>query len=68
MLFETAGCRTETLAAHLLFVVERPRDLVVVSRPEVDHDVLVAEEEHDGARVVQLVHVVKVRHLATEER
>lgn len=28
---------------------------------------LVAEEEHDGARVVQLVHVVKVRHLTREE-
>lgn len=28
------------------------------------HDVFVAEEEHDSARVVQLVHRVEVRHLA----
>jgi len=50
--------------AHLLLVVERPGDLVVVSGSKVDHDVLVAEEEHDGARVVQLVHVVEVGHLS----
>jgi hypothetical protein len=30
---------------------------------QVDHDVLVAEEEHRGAGVVQLVHGVEVRHL-----
>ena len=28
---------------------------------------LVAEEEHDGARVVQLIHVVEVRHLSRDE-
>lgn len=48
---------------HLMFVVERPVDLVVVARAQVDHDVLVAEEEHDGARVIELVHRVEVRHL-----
>lgn len=48
---------------ELLLVVEHPVDLVVVSRPEVDHHVLVAVEEHDGARVVELIHPVKVGHL-----
>ena len=57
-----------TCHTHLLLVVEGPRDLVVVTRAEVDHDVLVAEEEHDGAGVVQLVHVVEVRHLSAEEK
>lgn len=45
-------CRQTFCSPHLLLVVERPRDLVVVSGAEVDHDVLVAEEKHDGARVV----------------
>ena len=40
-----------------------PSDLVVVARPQVDHDVLVAEEEEAGAGVVQLVHGREVRHL-----
>lgn len=40
---------------HLLLVLQRPVDLVVVAGAQVDHDVLVAEEEHHGARVVQLV-------------
>lgn len=33
------------------------------TRPQVNHDVLVSVEEHDGARVVQLVHRVEVGHL-----
>ena len=48
---------------HLLLVVDGPVDLVVVPRPQVDHDVLVPVEEHDGARVVELVHCVEVGHL-----
>ncbi|CAN8003102.1 unnamed protein product, partial [Ixodes hexagonus] len=48
---------------HLLLVLQGPVDLVVVARAQVDHDVLVAEEEHDRARVVQLIHLVEVRHL-----
>lgn len=50
-------------SACLLLVVEGPRDLVVVSGAEIDHDVLVSEKEHHGAGVVQLVHIVEVRHL-----
>jgi len=39
---------------ELLLVLEDPVELVVVAGAEIAHDVLVAEEEHDGARVVQL--------------
>lgn len=48
---------------ELLDVVHGPVDFVVVARPEVDHDVLIAEEEHGRARVVELVHLVKVGRL-----
>lgn len=47
---------------HLLFVLERPVDLVVVTGAQIDHDVLVSEEEHHRARIVELVHLVEVRH------
>ena len=47
---------------HLALVVEHPVDLVVVAGAEVAHHVLVAVEEHDGALVVQLVHLVEVGH------
>lgn len=47
---------------HFLLVFQRPVDFVVVSGAQVDHDVFVAEEKHDRARVVQFVHFVEVRH------
>lgn len=36
---------------------------VVVASAKIYHHVLIAEEEHDGARVVQLVHDVEVGNL-----
>ena len=48
---------------ELLLVLQGPVDLVVVSCPEIDHDVLVPEEEHHRRRVVQLVHGVEIRDL-----
>eukprot|EP00306_Pavlova_sp_CCMP459_P021172 CAMPEP_0185541328 /NCGR_PEP_ID=MMETSP1381-20130426/1892_1 /TAXON_ID=298111 /ORGANISM="Pavlova sp., Strain CCMP459" /LENGTH=184 /DNA_ID=CAMNT_0028153231 /DNA_START=988 /DNA_END=1543 /DNA_ORIENTATION=- len=48
---------------HLLLVCQGPVDLVVVTRAQVDHDMLVPEEEHDSARVVEFVHGVEVGHL-----
>ena len=50
------------LKFHLanLLVFHGPVDLVVVSGAQVNHHVLVAEEEHDGAGVVELVHLVEV--------
>ena len=35
---------------HLLLVLDGPVDLVVVARAQINHHVLVAEEEHDLAR------------------
>ena len=40
---------------ELVRVIERPIDFVVISRSEINHDVLVSEEEHDRARIIQLV-------------
>lgn len=40
---------------HLLFVLQRPVNLVVVTSAQIDHDVLVAEEEHAGAWIIQFV-------------
>ena len=48
---------------ELLLVLQHPLDLVVVARAQVDHHVLVSEEEHEGALVVELVHLVEVGHL-----
>lgn len=48
----------------LLVVLNGPVDLVVVTSAQIYHDVLVAVEEHARARVVQLVHLVEVWHLA----
>lgn len=48
---------------ELLLILQHPVELVVVARAEIAHHVLVAEKEHDGAGVVQLVHAVEVGHL-----
>ena len=40
-----------------------PVDLVVVTGSQIDHNVLVSEEEHHRAWVVQLVHLVEVWYL-----
>ena len=48
---------------ELLLVLESPVDLVVVPGAKINHNVLVPEEEHDGGRVVELVHGVEIRDL-----
>lgn len=48
---------------ELLFVLQNPLDLVVVASAQIDHHVFVSEEKHEGAFVVQLVHLVEVGHL-----
>lgn len=48
---------------QLLLVLQHPVQLVVVSGSEIAHHVFVAEEEHDGHGIVQLVHLVEVGHL-----
>jgi hypothetical protein len=47
----------------LLLILEHPVQLVVISRAEIAHHVLVAEEEHHRDRVVQLVHLLEIGHL-----
>lgn len=53
---------------ELLLVFENPVDLVVVSGSAVDHDVLVAEEEHDGAGIVQLCRLCRLVSLWSTAR
>lgn len=53
---------------EFLLVRHRPVDLVIVSRAQVNHDVLVAEEEHDRAGVVELVHRIEGWHLHRRAR
>ena len=48
---------------QLLLILQSPYHLVIVSCAEVDHDVSVAEEKHDSARVIQLVHCTEVGYL-----
>lgn len=48
---------------ELLLVFENPLDLVVVTSTQIDHHVFVSEEEHEGAWVVELVHLVEVGDL-----
>lgn len=45
---------------QLLLVFQHPVQLVVVSRAEIAHHMLVAVEEHDRHPVVELVHLVEV--------
>lgn len=42
---------------QLLLVLQHPVQLVVVAGTKIAHHVFIAEEEHDGHRVVQLVPV-----------
>ena len=48
---------------QLLLILQHPVQLVVVTRPKITHHMLVAKEEHQCHRVVQLVHLFEVRHL-----
>ena len=45
---------------HLLLIVERPIDLVVVPSAEVDHDMFITKKEHDCTGIVQLIHGVEI--------
>ena len=38
------------------------RTLIIVTSAEIDHDMLVAIEEHDRNGVVELIHLVEVGH------
>lgn len=47
---------------EFLFVFKDPVKFVVVTSPEIAHHMLVTEEEHDSACIVQLVHGFEVRN------
>ena len=48
---------------HFLLIFHCPINLIVVSRPQIDHYVFVSVKKHDCARIVYLVHLVKVGNL-----
>ncbi len=48
---------------QLLLILQYPVELIVVSRPEIAHHVLVAEEEHERHWIVQFIHLLEVRDL-----
>lgn len=48
---------------ELLLVVKNPVQFVVVTGAKIAHYVFVAEEEHDCAGVVQLVHGIEIGDL-----
>lgn len=47
---------------HLALVLQEPIQLVVVTRSKIAHHVLVPEEEHNGHRIVKLVHGLEIRY------
>lgn len=48
---------------ELLGVLESPVDLIIVTSAQIDHDMLIAVEEHCRARIVQFVHFIEVGDL-----
>ena len=44
----------------LLLILQHPVQLVIISRSKITHHVFVTEEEHDSARIVQLVHGLEI--------
>jgi hypothetical protein len=48
---------------ELLLVLKNPFDLIIVTGAQIDHHVLVSEEEHERTRVVKFVHLVEVGDL-----
>lgn len=58
--YETAALLGTTIDGlddvdELLLILENEVELIVVTGSQIHHDQLVAEEEHDGHRVVQLI-------------
>jgi hypothetical protein len=46
---------------HLLFILQCPVDLVIIPRPQINHHMFIAEEEHHRTGIVKLVHFVEIR-------
>lgn len=61
-LFRTLVNRLDDID-QLLFILQYPIQLVVITGPKIAHHVLVSEEEHQGHRVVEFVHLFEIGHL-----
>lgn len=64
--FSFAGPAVDDFADidQVLRLFEDPVDLIIVAGAGVDHDVLVAIEEHQSHLVVELVHGVEIRYFS----
>ena len=49
---------------HFLLAVDGPVDFVIITCAKIDHNMLVPVEKHNSARIIELVHLVKVGHLS----
>ena len=49
---------------HFLLAVDGPVDFVIIACAKIDHNMLVSVEKHNSARIIELVHFVKVGHLS----
>src|SRR6266540_3297122 len=47
---------------ELLLVLQGPVDLVIVSCPKINQNVLIPEEEHHCRRIIQLIQGVEIRN------
>lgn len=50
---------------EFLFVIHGPVNFVVISRPQINHDMLVAKEKHNCAWIIEFVHCVEIWYLQT---
>ena len=48
---------------QLLLILQNPIELIIITRPEIAHHVLVPEKEHQSDGVVELVHLFEVGDL-----
>lgn len=48
---------------QLLLILQHPVQLIIVARAEIAHHMLIAKKEHERHRVVELIHLFKIRHL-----
>lgn len=49
---------------HFLLAVDGPVDFVIIACAKIDHNMLVSVEKHNSARIIELVHLVKVGYLS----
>ena len=47
-----------------MLAVDGPVDFVIITCAKIDHNILVPVEKHNSARIIELVHLVKVGHLS----